>query len=67
MNPREFYKMLVETGELLVVYSEYNFSGSWKKDKRKFLQIYEENMKAINNCKSLTVEDLYDFDEEFNC
>lgn len=57
---KDLYDMLLETGELDVAYSEFGFTGDWKEDKKVFLSVYEENIKAIKEIDNL----ILDLDDE---
>lgn len=56
MTPRQTYDMLVETGELMVMYDEFNFTGKWSKDKELFLKVYEANEAAIKEANGFVVD-----------
>lgn len=56
MKPREEYDLLLSSGELQEVYSEYNLTGNWEKDKKKFLRAQEDNLRALEGAKNLYVD-----------
>ena len=48
--------MLAETGELMVMYDEFNFTGKWNKDKELFLKVHEANEVAIKEANGFVVD-----------
>lgn len=56
MTPRQTYDMLAETGELMVMYDEFNFTGKWNKDKELFLKVHEANEVAIKEANGFVVD-----------
>jgi len=47
MTAKKEYDFLLENGELLELYP--TLSGSWSKDRKKFLPLWEKNVEAIKN------------------
>lgn len=56
MTPRQAYDMLLETGELTIMYEEFDFTGEWKKDRELFLKVHEQNEKAIEDAAGYIVD-----------
>lgn len=56
MSAKKLYDNLVQTGELQELFEQYKFTGDWNKDKKKFIEIYEEEQRLINDF-DIVIED----------
>ena len=61
MKAKQEYDVLVESGELLELYPE--LSGSWRKDKKSFTEIWEKNLEAINDEDDTLFNEFDEYDE----
>ena len=64
MEPKEFYDMLLETGELDTMYDliseDLVLTGRWEDDKEIFTKMHKDNLRAMEGAKNLYV----DFEED---
>ena len=60
---RQIYQGLLDEGSLLDMFPDS--TGDWKKDKSRFMDLYNKNMEAISGDLLDLDEDTY-FEEDFN-